>query len=525
MASGPSVTTPGPESAPSPRTPFVLGVIPVYLLVFLTLVSWWWAMSVLFLNQDPLAATVVAYAFPGLVTAAAIIGAWRKERGRATAGATFVGMGFLAAVFSAFDVGYSYGNALRPNLEVAAILGIAFISGAVALMLYPLAGLRSYYDYKDPRFIGGVVFMPLFIYLSVIFQASLEWDVRTALTMAGFGGFWLSGAWLASRSVQGSYVPGLEIRPTIAFRPDVLLPGGVLLVKGVVMTGVGLMMMFQPTLAFPTWNWWGFVLAFWGIITIIPLRGMYKLIVGRRRRLLGSGGTSHAFVWAKESLLFVGLLLLLYGFINAFMGTVPFLVLRPQAQTFWGGSVLLLISFLILVPIRGYLKVVQPEGTETYGFLVLKAIPLYLGTLTLMYTFIAWFMGAFLSPQLYSNPVGSALGFGLVLLGGILIVALRPLALQNEFRATVRIMVGILADAPEAVRETLMRKRLQFLAQCPKQQRDRQLAIMLASLRLLPEEKRSRVMAAQMKLLAGMPPEHRVKIMGALDAAMLGEQG
>ncbi len=502
-----------------------MGIIPVYALVLASLVSWWWTMSLLFVNQEALAATVVAYALPGLVTAVSLFGSLRRKRGRAWTAAPFGTMAFLAAVFAAFDVGYSYGNALRPDLDAPAFLGIAFISGAVSLMLYPLAGLRSYYEYKDPRFIGGVMFMPLFIYLSVVFQASVEWDVRTALTIVGFAGFWLSGAWLASRQVQGVYVPGLEIRPTIAFRPDAILPGGVLLVKGIVLTGVGLLLTFQPLLAFPKWNWWGFVLAFWGIIAIIPLRGIYKLVVGRRRRLLGIGGTSHAFTWAKESLLFLGLLLLLYGFINAFMGTVPFLRLGPQAETFWPGSVLFLLSFLVIVPLRGYLKARVPEGTETYEFLVGKAILLYLGILLLMYSFITWFMGAFLAPQFYSNPIGTALGLGLLFLGSFLIVVLRPRALQNEFRATMQIMVGMLADAPDAVRENLMQKRLRFLARCPEGQRSRQVAIMLASLRLLPEDKRSRVMSTQVKLLAAMPSNSRGKLMGAMDAAMTGEQG
>ncbi len=510
---------------PPARVPFAAGILPMYVLVLVSLGSWWWAMALLFDNGDALSGTIAAFAFPGLISGVSLLGSMRRGRGPTWAAAPIATMGVFAAIFVAFDIGSAYGNALRPSLDAATFLGIAFIAGAVSLMLYPLAGFSSYYEYKDPRFIAGVVFMPLFIFLAVVFQASLEWDVRTALTIVGFAGFWLSSVWLASRNAQGSYVPGLEIRPTIAFRPDVILPGGVLLVKGIVLTGVGLMLMFQPVLTFPRWNWWGFVLAFWGIITIIPLRGMYKLVLGRRRRLLGIGGTSHAYVWARESLLFFGLLLLLYGFINAFMGSVPFLVLRPQAQTFWSGLVLFVLSFLVLVPFRGYFKAFVPEGTESYGFLAMKGFILYVGLVALMYSLIAWFMGAFLVPQFYSNPVGSALGLGLFLLGGVLVVVLRPLALENEFRASMRIMVGILADAPEPIREKLMRKRLHFLARCPEPQRDRQVAIMLTSLRLLPEEKRSRVMASQMKLLAGMTPEHRGKIMAAMDVAMFGEQG
>ncbi len=525
MAAEPTLATPEVASASGSRVPFVLGIVPVYALVLVSLAGWWWTLSLLFSRQDVLAGTVVAYAFPGLVAAVSVFDSLRSRRGAGWGAAPFATMGFLAALFGAFAIGSSYGGGPQPNLDLATFLGIAFIAGAVSLMLYPLAGLRSYYVYKDPRFIGGVMFMPLFIYLAVVFQASLQWDVRTALTIVGFAGFWISGAWLASRFTQGSYVRGLEIRPTIAFRPDIILPGGVLLVKGIVLTGVGLMLMFQPTLTFPKWNWWGFALAFWGIIVVIPLRGLYKLVVGRRRRLLGTGGTSHAFIWAKESLLFLGLLFLLYGFINAFMGTVPFFGLRPQTATFAPGLALFLFSFLVLVPFRGYLKTIVAEGTETYGFLLMKALILYLGIVALMYSLIAWFMGAFLVPQFIGNPVGSALGVGLTLLGGTLVLVLRPIALENEFRATVRIMVGMLADAPEAVREELMQKRLEFLAWCPEPQRDRQVALMLASLRWLPEEKRSRVMASQLKLVAGMSEDRRGRIMRAMDAAMQEHQG
>ena len=509
--------------APDARSPFVLGIVPVYGLVLASLVSWWWTMSVLFNAEDVVAGTLAAFAFPVLIAAVGLAGSSYRQRIAAWAAAPFAAMGFLSAVFVAFDVGYGRAGGSPPNLDSATFLGIAFISGAVSVMLYPLAGLKSYYQYKDPRFIGGVVFMPLFIYLSVVFQASVDWEVRTALTILGFAGFWLSGAWLASRHAQGSYVRGLEIRPTLLFRPDVILPGGILLVKGIVLTGVGLMLAFQPILAFPKWNWWGFVLAFWGIVTIIPLRGLYKLVLGRRRRLLGLGGTGHAYLWARESLLFLGLLLLLYGFINAFMGSVPFTVLRPQATTFGSGLALFLLSYLVLVPFRGYLKTLVPEGTEKYAFLVMKGVVLYGGILALMYSMIAWFMGTFPTPHFSTNPVGASLGFGLLTSGSVLIVWLRPIALQNEFRATVRMMVGVVADAPEAVRERLLDQRLEFLARCPEAQRNRQVAEMLAGLRLLPEEKRSRILASQVKLIAAMPPEDRGKLMAAMDRAMLAE--
>ncbi|MBI4259214.1 MAG: hypothetical protein HY658_01490, partial [Actinobacteria bacterium] len=193
-----------------------------------------------------------------------------------------------------------------PPLPDEAYVAIVLVSTVIALMLYPWAGRRTYLAYRTPVFIAGVVFMPLFLYIGAVLSSGIgPIETQAALLLTGLGLFFLSAAVLALPRAHGDYVAGL------GFRPDLILPGGVNLVKGIILTGLGLMLALQPEYGLPTWNWWGFVLAFWGIITIIPLRGMLKMLM-RRGRLLGEPwATSWWAVALRENVLFVGILVLL----------------------------------------------------------------------------------------------------------------------------------------------------------------------------------------------------------------------
>ncbi|MFV1991500.1 MAG: hypothetical protein ACC652_12255, partial [Acidimicrobiales bacterium] len=163
------------------------------------------------------------------------------------------------------------------NVEWGAIIGLSLISFVVTLMLFPFAGRATYQRYRPVTFVGGVLFMPLFVAIAVSLQA--DWPLtETALVVPVlFIGFWGSAAWLVHTPTKGSFVPGLEVGPRFNFRPDLILPGGVMLVKGIILMGVGMLISFQDTLRLPQWSWWGFVLAFFGIITIIPIRGVAKM--------------------------------------------------------------------------------------------------------------------------------------------------------------------------------------------------------------------------------------------------------
>ena len=409
--------------------------------------------------------------------------------------------------------------------DIAPFIGVALISAVMAIMLYPAAGHLEFFRYRSVRFIGGVIFMPLFVVISVILQSPAALVDKAWLLAAVMVGFWASAAWLVSSKTQGRYVSGLEIRPGLPFRPDLILPGGVNYVKGVILTGIGMMIMFQGVFTLPRWNWWGFVLAFWGIILIIPLRGMYKMFSGRRRRFLGDArGRTHLHGFIRGNLLFVGLLILLYGFLSAFMGLVPFVGLQPRAELWPQALGLIAASYLVLVVLREAYKRRLTEGIETASQLTTKLLVLYGGTLVLMYGYIILFMGRWMVIHPGTNPVGLALGLGLFLSGFVLILPARHICLQNEFGATLRTMVGVISDQPEEERRGLMRRRIATLGAMAHAQRTAHVTQMLQGLAGLSEEKRMTMRRIMMELMADLPEEQRRGLMMSMDEAQVSSQ-
>jgi len=416
--------------------------------------------------------------------------------------------------------------------DAAPYLGLGFISGVMTIMTYPLAGGRIYQLYKKPLFIGGVIFMPLFVTVAALLNSPLTPTAKGSLLAVTLLGFWASAAWLSSRRTQGEYVPGLEIRPMLPFRPDLILPGGVNYVKGTILTGLGFMLMSQPERVFPppVWNWWGFVLAFWGIITIIPLRGIFKMVAGRRPRLLGDSAAfgMKAKSWVREIWLYLSLMLLMYGFLNAFMGAVPFTrltpfnpIMQPPNPLYgYGGAFLLALSFIVLVPARLWYKTRLLEGTESTGQLVAKQLLIYLGTFILIYAFITLFMGTFMYPHPATNFLGFLVGLPLFIGGFVLIVVFRTIALRNELQAFLRIMPGIMSDLPAEKRKEVLGKRLRVLAGYSEDQRRSHMKPMFEGLMVLSQEKRDAVMRSQIEGMTALSNEDRSKIMKMMDEFM-----
>ncbi len=433
--------------------------------------------------------------------------------------------------------------------DPAPFIGIGLISAVLSLMLYPKAGLSTYFAYKRPLFIAGVIFMPLFIVLAALLRAPFGTpdypyglDVKAGLIIIVLIGFWLSASILSSRWTEGVYVPGMEVRPMTPFRPDLILPGGVNLVKGTVLTGIGTMLMIHDRLMVPIWNWWGFEFAFWGIILLIPVRGIVKMTLGKRPRMLGEKGAfgSRGF-WGKEILLFIGLLVLLYGFVNAFKGYIPFtaLGLFPRYNGFTNGAAgslglfLAVLSFIILVPVRGWYKTTLLEGMETMGQLVVKQVTLYVGILLLILGFIHLFNlpvdatnpavhpnVQFASIYPGDNPIGFTAGLVLFILGALLILVFRPIALRNEFRATLQTMVGVVAVLPEDRRREIMSRRLDTLAGMPDDQRDIHFKEMVIGLNQLSEDMKARMLKTNLEILAQLSEEKRMRCMRSMDKAM-----
>lgn len=491
-------------------------------------------MSLLFQRGDYALAVAVAYALPTVYTLAAWLAS--RVRGYYIKLLHFATFAVLALAFAVALV--SLGKS-PPQNDFSAYLSVALIAFVMALMQYPKAGLKQYEAYKTSLFIGGVIFMPLFIYFAAMLPNVPHTPAldKAWLFPVGMLGFWLSGAWLASRATQGGYVPGLEIRPLMPFRPDFMLPGGVTFVKGIIMMGVGLMLAIHPMLGMPMWNWWGFVLAFWGIITIVPLRGMYKMVKGKRVRMLGMGGTGFQAELAKGLILFLGLNIMLYGFVNAFMGATPFLELgvKREFNSLWLGNLAgaigvaaFVLSFAVLVLWRGWYKVRLLEGAETWGQMLNKQFLLYVGSLLLLVAYMHLLnlppiQGAgYMAFYPGDNPVGFWVGIGLFVAGSALILVLRPLALRNEFEALVMTMVGMISDAEEGVRRWAMEHRIGALTAMPVAQRDRQVKLMMAGLGRLPQEKREVMVKTQMEILSELSSEQRRRMMASMDKAMLG---
>jgi hypothetical protein len=524
-----------------------------FVLLYLTFLPWWWLVTYGLGADLVIEALVLSYVLPVAVSLAAFGGAsWRGKAGKGAL-LPFITFGILAVVFWALllpvadqplrwmtatpqaDAGPVITTITASPLDDPPLfLGIAFISAVVTLMTYPVAGRQTYFLYRSPVCIAGFVFMPLFIPLSSVLRAPLDLTTKAYAILAIMVGFWASGAWMASRRAEGTYVRGCEIRPMVPFRPDLIFPGGVLLVKGVILTGVGLMIMIHDHLSLPRWNWWGFTFAFIGIVSLIPVRGMLKMFFGRRARMTGEQGLG----LGKEILLFVGLLILLYGFVSAFKGFTPFTAISvlPRYSSLpnppgWLGLGLIVLSFIALVPLRGWVKRRLPEGAESYGQLLGKQALLYAGILLLILGYIQVFNlpkdatmtgDSYLGLHPDKNPIGFAVGAILFSFGAVLILPLRPLALMNEFEATVRNMVGIIADAPDEVRRQFMAKRIAVLAAMPERQRDVHVRLMVEGLQGLPGDVANRLRETMLGLLVKLTPEGRVAIMRSMDKAMLG---
>ncbi|MBI2237418.1 MAG: hypothetical protein HYU54_02690 [Actinobacteria bacterium] len=401
-----------------------------------------------------------------------------------------------------------------PPLSIGTYVDVALVSTVVALMLYPWAGRPAYLAYRTPVFVTGVVFMPLFLYIGSVLSSNIQsLSTQATLLLVGLGLFWLSAAVLALPQTQGEYVPGL------GFRPDLILPGGVNLVKGVILTGLGLMLAFQPEFQLPAWNWWGFALAFWGIILTIPVRGMLKMLM-RRGRLLGEPwATSWWAIALREGALFVGLGILMYGLLNAFMGAIPFTTIYPKLWVTWsfvGGA------FALLVLVRPLLKAMILEGDERWWETITKQLLLYVSFVGMIYGLASSFMDQWLWFHPDSNPAGFAMGISLVGAGFLLAVPLRAAALRNEWKATVRIVTGRVCDLEEPRRREFVSRRVAVLAAQLEEQRRGNMRRMLDGLVRAGEARRLRFLESMVSVLAELPAESRELLMRS-NAACLGE--
>lgn len=397
--------------------------------------------------------------------------------------------------------------------ELPAVLAIALISGVLTLMLFRFVRPNDYLHCRPPRFIGGVVFMPLFVAIAVVLQA--EWSIASRATalVVLMVGFWTSAVWLASAHTQGRWVPGLEFGRGLNFRPDLILPGGVTLVKGVILTGIGIMLGVQESFRLPRWNWWGFVLAFFGILTLIPIRGMVKMLA-RRGRFLGRPTAWQ--VPLRWGLLLLGLSALLYGFLAAFMGRTPFAEFRPVAgQAPLAGALLAAASLSLLG--REIWKRRLPEGIELPAAQFGSNLWLYGSVLFFMYGSLLAFMGRVVRPHPVDNPAGLAIGAALLAMGAFLVLVARPRAHRHELQGMIRIMVGTMAAMPSEQRREFMDRRLRTVAAAPVEQRAWHVARMIEAVNELRPENGMLVETTRNEVVMTLGSDERRRIMEAMD--------
>ena len=189
------------------------------------------------------------------------------------------------------------------------------------------------------------------------------------------------------------------------------------------------------------------------------------------------------------------------------------------------------VAFVVLVPVRAWFKARLVEGTETRRQVVGKQLILYIGVLLLILGFIQTFglpADATMKGQAYvgffpvENPFGFGAGVTLFALGAVLILGLRPVALRNELAATIRTMVGVVADAPESIRQEFAERRVAVLCRMPEAQRDFHVRCMLEGLRTLPDDQGISMRQTMMELLLKRPSEERVAFMRSMDKVLFG---
>lgn len=267
------------------RIPFIVGIVPLFLLFLFTFLSWYWLMGNLFNYQKFAEALAVGYSLPAVF----IFFTYISKTKKLTPIISFVSLIVLGIFYVIISISITQSQV--PLFSAEAIVGISFVSVVMSIMLYPITELEHYFKYKRLLFISGVIFMPLFIVIATfgltvsmpIMQelkamheseklsmekffsiATKELTIPAYVLVTVLIGFWVSAAWLGSNRTQGQYVKGLKLGEMFAFRPDLILPGGVNFVKGVLLTGIGFILMLHITPVLPQWNWWEFILAFWG---------------------------------------------------------------------------------------------------------------------------------------------------------------------------------------------------------------------------------------------------------------------
>ena len=84
-----------------------------------------------------------------------------------------------------------------------ALVALVLISAVVTLMVFPFVERPLFLASRPPRFLAGVLFMPLFVAIGVVLGAEWSLQARATALVILLAGFWGSGAWMYHPSTQG----------------------------------------------------------------------------------------------------------------------------------------------------------------------------------------------------------------------------------------------------------------------------------------------------------------------------------
>lgn len=400
------------------------------------------------------------------------------------------------------------------------------------IMLWPVGrnfGI-PYFNYRKPLFILGVLSMVALPSLGFALQYLPKGDIsRTWWLLAVVAILTIFSIVAGVKKAVGQPLP-------MFFRPDILFGDGRILATGVISLGLAMRFLFGHTpegtlLPMPKGSWAGlyFAIAF-GILQIIPLRGMFKLITRVVR--IGTGKlTDWVLQILKESWFLAGSLGIMYGFHNVFMGHVPILEntlegMAPEKFAVMGkpGLILMAFSALFFIFVRGGYKMLacgDPFIKETKGQSAVKALLFLSGYLPFIYGFAHVMEGSAPFPR--PLPEGPTLFVGLTLLiWGILMLGPIRIVIQRVQRhALVAQMAAMLLPAmPAPIRKRVLEQVIHALADMDEKQRIDHMRSMQEAIMAAPKETQRLMTQARMEVVSEIPTDKRRRILAAMDKVM-----